>query len=326
MTSHAAGHRLPDLSVLPPLLAETGSFATIRERLGSPAISAASAATPASWPCRTAPSRTSLRHWRSTSGSYGSPARRSAIRVAEEPGLARRAGAGRRAGSADGAGLRAQRARRRQTAARSRPWRRGGTAECGSWSPASRPCSSTIAPDDLPAEPRELRVGGRLHQDALLRDLFHLGYTPVTEVAGRGEFARRGGIVDVFPPSMDLPIGSSSSVTRSIRSVFDPTDQRTTGKVDRSRAPARVRVPPPDGSRGHPRAAGPSGVPTVGAARRDLARLEGTTDDPLRPTCRVPAARRVSRPRGRRRRRGVGALSRPGDRASITSTRHDPDP
>ena len=30
------GHRLPDLSVLPPLLAGTGSFGTIRERLGSP--------------------------------------------------------------------------------------------------------------------------------------------------------------------------------------------------------------------------------------------------------------------------------------------------
>ena len=63
----------------------------------------------------------------------------------------------------------------------------------------------TIAPDDLPAEPRELRVGARLHQDQLLRDLFDLGYSPVTEVAGRGEFARRGGIVDVFPPSMELP-------------------------------------------------------------------------------------------------------------------------
>ncbi|HXS71011.1 MAG TPA: hypothetical protein VN839_05470, partial [Patescibacteria group bacterium] len=32
-----SGHRLPDLSVLPPLLAETGSFRTIRERVGSPA-------------------------------------------------------------------------------------------------------------------------------------------------------------------------------------------------------------------------------------------------------------------------------------------------
>ena len=64
----------------------------------------------------------------------------------------------------------------------------------------------TIAPADLPDAPRELRLGARIHQDALLRELFDLGYVPVTEVAGRGEFARRGGIVDVFPPSLPLPI------------------------------------------------------------------------------------------------------------------------
>ncbi len=61
----------------------------------------------------------------------------------------------------------------------------------------------TIAPGDLPASPREIRRGSRIHQDGLLRELFDLGYVPVTEVAGRGEFARRGGIVDLFPPSLD---------------------------------------------------------------------------------------------------------------------------
>ena len=128
----------------------------------------------------------------------------------------------------------------------------------------------TIAPDDLPDEPRELRVGGRLHQDALLRDLFHLGYTPVTEVAGRGEFARRGGIVDVFPPSMDLPIRIEffGDEIDSLRS-FDPTDQRTTGKVDRTVLLPGVRVPAPDDGRGgDPRTSRPSGVPSVGAANQ----------------------------------------------------------
>ena len=32
-----------------------------------------------------------------------------------------------------------------------------------------------------------------------MRSLLALGYTPVLEVAGRGEFARRGGLVDIFP-------------------------------------------------------------------------------------------------------------------------------
>ena len=56
---------------------------------------------------------------------------------------------------------------------------------------------------------------------------------PVTEVAGRGEFARRGGIVDVFPPSQALPIRIEffGDEIDSLR-AFDPTDQRTVGRVD----------------------------------------------------------------------------------------------
>ena len=63
----------------------------------------------------------------------------------------------------------------------------------------------TISPDDLPAEPRRLTTGARASLDALARELLDLGYAPVVEVAGRGEFARRGGILDVFPPSSALP-------------------------------------------------------------------------------------------------------------------------
>ena len=87
---------------------------------------------------------------------------------------ARRSGAGRCAGSADGAGLRAQRARRRRDR---RPGR--GPLRLAA-RPSTRPRRERpgLAPAHdragrLPDEPRELRVGGRLHQDALLRDLFH---------------------------------------------------------------------------------------------------------------------------------------------------------
>src|SRR6476659_795914 len=91
----------------------------------------------------------------------------------------------------------------------------------------------TIDPADLPRAPRELRVGSRLHKDALLRELFDLGYVPVSEVAGRGESARRGGIVDVFPPSMALPIRIEffGDELDSLRS-FAPTDQRTVGAIE----------------------------------------------------------------------------------------------
>jgi hypothetical protein len=108
----------------------------------------------------------------------------------------------------------------------------------------------TIDPADLPDEPRELRRGMRLHQETLLRELFALGYVPVLEVAGRGESARRGGIVDVFPPSMALPIRIEffGDEIDSLRS-FDPTDQRTIGEIDRAvLLPATEFLLPHDGA------------------------------------------------------------------------------
>ncbi len=115
----------------------------------------------------------------------------------------------------------------------------------------------TIAPDDLPSAPREIKPGARLHQDALLHDLFDLGYSPVMEVGGRGEFARRGGIVDVFPPSMPLPIRIEffGDEIDSLR-AFDP--DRPAHRPDRraDRPAAGVRVPAAAGwGSGHPRAA-----------------------------------------------------------------------
>ncbi len=91
----------------------------------------------------------------------------------------------------------------------------------------------TILPDDLPAAPRALRRGDRVRQDELLADLLRLGYDPVLEVAGRGEMARRGGLVDVFPAGAELPVRIElfGDEIDEIR-VFDPTDQRTIRAAD----------------------------------------------------------------------------------------------
>ncbi len=87
----------------------------------------------------------------------------------------------------------------------------------------------TIDPAELPAEPWVLRAGARVGLEHLLRELQSFGYVPVSEVAGRGEFARRGGIVDAFPPSSVLPVRIEffGDEIDSLRS-FDPADQRTT--------------------------------------------------------------------------------------------------
>ena len=65
-----------------------------------------------------------------------------------------------------------------------------------------------------------------------MAELLERGYAPVVEVAGRGEFARRGGIVDVFPPSAPLPVRIElfGDEIDSMR-AFDPTDQRSVEAV-----------------------------------------------------------------------------------------------
>ena len=69
--------------------------------------------------------------------------------------------------------------------------------------------------------------------DRVLRALADLGYEHVPEVGGRGEFARRGGIVDVFPAGQPLPVRIEwfGDEIDSIR-AFDPADQRGVGSVD----------------------------------------------------------------------------------------------
>ena len=136
----------------------------------------------------------------------------------------------------------------------------------------------TIAPADLPERPLELKVGARVAQGTLLRELLALGYAPVLEVAGRGEFARRGGIVDVFPPSADLPvrIESFGDEIDSLR-AFDPTDQRTTGKVERvALLPASEFLVPEGGADGLRARLGAMAKRLPERLAQDMERLLGT--------------------------------------------------
>jgi transcription-repair coupling factor (superfamily II helicase) len=126
----------------------------------------------------------------------------------------------------------------------------------------------TISPEDLPDQPRELRRGERIVLDELLRDLLGSGYVPVLEVAGRGEFARRGGIVDLLPPSAELPVRVDlfGDEIDSLR-AFDPTDQRSIREVDRvALLPASEFLMPGGG---------------VGELRRRLGKVAGTLPERL---------------------------------------------
>jgi transcription-repair coupling factor (superfamily II helicase) len=238
--ARSSAHRLPDLSALPPLLAGTGTLAALRERLGR----------------STDDPRRVGRHVGLVAVPHGAKSYLAAALAMGTAGerlvwIARDAEIGDRVAEELGAWLgdpsavstlepRTSLAYERseliadETAARVAAlaaWRSGRARVLVASVQAL--LQHTIAPGDLPASPHEIRRGSRIHQEALLRELFDLGYVPVMEVAGRGEFARRGGIVDLFPPSLELPIRIEffGDEIDSLR-AFDPTDQRTVGSIE----------------------------------------------------------------------------------------------
>jgi transcription-repair coupling factor (superfamily II helicase) len=87
-------------------------------------------------------------------------------------------------------------------------------------------------------EPVELRVGQQADLDDVVRRLAGAAYSRVDMVERRGEFAVRGGIVDVFPPTEEHPLRVEfwGDDVEEIRS-FAVADQRTLDKTDRVWAP-----------------------------------------------------------------------------------------
>ena len=78
-----------------------------------------------------------------------------------------------------------------------------------------------------------VRAGSRLERGALMEFLDAGGYGNAGTVMEAGEYAVRGGIVDVFPPGLARPMRLDffGDELEAIR-AFDPTTQRTAGSVD----------------------------------------------------------------------------------------------
>jgi len=77
----------------------------------------------------------------------------------------------------------------------------------------------------------DLKPGNRVNVDKLTQTLSGDGFERVPTVREQGEFAVRGGILDIFVPGDEEPVRLDffGDALESIRS-FDPTDQRTTGQ------------------------------------------------------------------------------------------------
>ncbi|KQY03025.1 transcription-repair coupling factor [Mycobacterium sp. Root135] len=85
-----------------------------------------------------------------------------------------------------------------------------------------------MAPDLADVDPVTLTVGEDAEFDSVLEQLVELAYTRVDMVGKRGEFAVRGGILDVFPPTAEHPVrvefwGDEVSEMR----MFSVADQRS---------------------------------------------------------------------------------------------------
>ena len=98
-----------------------------------------------------------------------------------------------------------------------------------------------MAPGLGEARSIDLAEGIEIDFDGLLAQLVEMAYERVDMVGGRGEFAVRGGILDVFPTTADYPVrvefwGDEISEIRA----FSVADQRSQPEIDAS----TVRIHP----------------------------------------------------------------------------------
>jgi transcription-repair coupling factor (superfamily II helicase) len=89
-----------------------------------------------------------------------------------------------------------------------------------------------MAPDVARIEPVTLTVGAEIGFEDVIARLVELAYTRVDMVGKRGEFAVRGGILDVFPPTAEHPVrvefwGDEVSEMR----MFSVSDQRSIAEL-----------------------------------------------------------------------------------------------
>ena len=89
----------------------------------------------------------------------------------------------------------------------------------------------TLPPDVFAGHCRQLSVGQVCQLEEVADFLVQAGYTRCDQVEGTGQFALRGGILDVFSPGLDLPVRMEfwGDEIDSL-GLFDPVTQRRTAQ------------------------------------------------------------------------------------------------
>jgi transcription-repair coupling factor (superfamily II helicase) len=105
-----------------------------------------------------------------------------------------------------------------------------------------------LGPDATSVEPISVRPATEIDPEALTHTLVEFGYRREELVEHRGEFARRGAIIDVYPSTADAPIRIDlwgDEVDRLTR--FGVNDQRSSADLDEAMIfPARELMPTAD--------------------------------------------------------------------------------
>ncbi|MFH0878082.1 MAG: CarD family transcriptional regulator, partial [Lentisphaerota bacterium] len=90
----------------------------------------------------------------------------------------------------------------------------------------------TPAPQDISRRHKKLALLQELDPDQLQTDLFEAGYVFEAEVLQKGQASRRGGLIDLWPPTEPWPLRLEffGNVLDSIR-TFDPVEQRSLDRL-----------------------------------------------------------------------------------------------
>ncbi|MCS6842911.1 MAG: transcription-repair coupling factor [Caldilineales bacterium] len=129
----------------------------------------------------------------------------------------------------------------------------------------------TLPPRELRLALHSLRLGQLINLNELLHRWLGLGYRSDAVVEEVGQFSRRGGIVDIWPPNMTWPVRIElfGDEIESLR-LFDPSTQRT---LPEARRVQQVLIGPAS-----------EALPRVAAAAAD--RLKALDLSPLHPPAR----------------------------------------
>jgi len=89
-----------------------------------------------------------------------------------------------------------------------------------------------IPPQELSASLYSLKPGQEVDLTLMLEHLYNLGYEPMTEVEEPGQFSHRGGIVDLYPPTLPRPVRVEffGDEIESLR-TFDQASQRSLNPI-----------------------------------------------------------------------------------------------